>query len=370
MKNISILIKPASGLCNLNCKYCFYKDEIANRNNTNYGMISQETTENILNKFLLIEDLSTLTIAFQGGEPTLIGLDYYKNFIKLVNKKNINKVNILYTIQTNGTILNDEFLSFLKENNFLVGISLDGIKQTHDINRLDNNNNQTFEKVFNTIKKLKEYEIDFNILTVVTKSVAKNINQIYKFYKDNNFIYTQYIPVLNKINNKIEAYSITPHDYFIFLDTLFHLYYNDIKKGKYIYNRYFENIVRLLLNMNPEDCSLMGHCSIQFVIEANGNVYPCDFYCLDKYLLGNINQNDFNEILKNENSINFIKDSLNIYSKCKTCKYFKICRGGCKRNKDALSRNYYCSSYTNFFEKNIDKLLELAKILPLLKENA
>lgn len=368
MKSASILIKPASGLCNLNCKYCFYKDEMSNRKTNSYGFINKTTTSNILDKFLNIKDLTNLTIAFQGGEPTLIGLDYYKEFVKLAKEKNINNVNIYYTIQTNATLLNEEFAKFFSENNFLVGVSLDGTKNTNDLYRIDNNNKPVYDSILNGINLLKKYNVSFNILTVITKDVSKNINTIYKFYKDNNFKYTQYIPVLNKFNNSMCSYSLTPHDYTIFLQKLFDLYYKDIINNNYVYNRYFENLICLILNINPEDCSLNGHCSIQFVIEANGNVYPCDFYCLDKYLLGNINTNTVEELLK-EKAIDFIKESSNLNSKCTTCKYFKLCRSGCKRYKDGINRNYYCSSFINFFDMNLDRLIELSRILPQIKRN-
>lgn len=359
MKQISILIKPASGRCNLNCKYCFYKDEINLRNDTNLGLMSLNTYELILKAFLNIPGLDTLNIAFQGGEPCLAGLDFYKQAVLIPSKIN-NYVKINYSIQTNGTLIDDNWASFFKEYHFLVGISLDGIKETHDLYRPDLKNKETFNIVLANINILKRHQVDFNILTVITKEIAKRINDIYSFYKKNNFNYVQFIPCLNTYT---ENSFLLAHDYELFLNKLFNLYYNDIKKGHISYNRYFENLIGILLGHNPESCSMLGRCSLQYVFEANGDVYPCDFYALDDYLLGNINRSSLDDINTRAKEINFIQRSYLINQKCAQCKYFKLCRCGCLRERTANYKNRFCSAYYSFFDKNIDKLIELKNLI-------
>lgn len=372
MSAISLLIKPASGLCNLQCKYCFYNDEMAKRVIPSFGKMTTTTSNNIIKKFLSIPNLTNITIAFQGGEPTIVGLDYFKNFINQVNLLNKNNVRVNYSLQTNGTLLDEKWCLFLKENNFLVGISLDGTAKIHNLNRLDFSNEGTFDIVYAKINLLKKYAIPFNILTVITKETTKNIKEIYSFYKKENYTYQQYIPCLDGINERKgkESFSLLPHDYEIFLKKLFDLYYNDIKKGKYVYNRYFENLFLLLLGHKPENCSMGGFCSIQYVIEGNGNTYPCDFYAIDKYLLGNINTDSIDVIDEARKNCKFIESSYYIDSKCKKCKYLFLCKTGCRRDKEnngLLSRNFFCSAYYNFLEEKLPKLVELVNLIKLGK---
>lgn len=366
MKNISILIKPASGNCNINCKYCFYKDEMTNRNQASYGMMSIETYENILKNFFNLHDIKNINIAFQGGEPMLRGISFFQEIINIEKKINPG-IKVSYSIQTNGTLLSDEWCKFYKESNFLVGISLDGIKKTHDINRLTTTNEGTFSLVVKNIKKLKEYEINYNILTVITKDIVYNIDEIYNFYKENDFKYVQFIPCLNSLSDS-KSY-LYPHDFEIFLNKLFNLYYNDIIKGNYLYNRYFENLLCILLGENPEDCSLKGNCSLQYVIEANGNVYPCDFYAIDKYYLGNINKDNIKDLNLNLIKSKFIDDSYLLNQSCSKCEYINLCRCGCRRMRNKNYKNMYCSSYFNFFKKNYNKLIKLKNLIKSQKIN-
>lgn len=368
MRSVSLLIKPASGLCNLNCKYCFYHDEMTKRENSNYGIMTNQTFKNLIETFINLPNIKLISLAFQGGEPTVAGLSFFKDAINTVNTLNKNNVKIAYSIQTNATLLNDDWAKFLHDNKFLVGVSLDGDKSCHDLYRIDNNGNGTHSTVYKKIELLKKYNVEFNILTVITKKTSKNIEAIYRYYKENGFTFQQYIPCLDPLNEKKgnKDYSLLPHDYELFLNKLFNLYYNDIKSGEYVYNRFFENLIAILLGGNPEICSMNGCCSIQYVCEANGNIYPCDFYSIDEYLLGNINQNSIAEIDDKRKELRFIEDSMNIPDKCRACKYLNLCRTGCRRDKEIsgnINKNFYCSSLFNFFNKNLDKLIELAKLV-------
>lgn len=364
MYPINLLIKPASSICNFKCKYCFYEDITENRNISSYGFMSLNTLETIIKKALTFSIYSCGFI-FQGGEPTLVGLDFYKNVVEYVKKYNKKNLKIFYAIQTNGYFLNADWAKFLQKNNFLVGISLDGIEETNNINRITNDNLGTYDIVIDKINLLKKYKVEFNVLTVITSQVAKNINKIYKFYKENNIIYQQYIPCLNPIGDiSIKDYSLTPKLYGNFLCTLFDLWYKDITNNTFIYNRYFENLVGILKGYRPEACGMAGVCNIQNVIEADGSVYPCDFYVLDNYKIGNLLQDDFIQIHKNRENIKFIEKSTKIENSCKKCKWLNLCRGGCRRDRDRLldgniNINYYCDSYKQFFNYTIDRLLKL-----------
>ena len=174
MYPLNLLIKPASGYCNFKCKYCFYDDVAQNREVESYGFMSTKTLEEIVKKALKFAK-GECTFTFQGGEPTLVGLDFYKDLIKFQKKYNKKGLKIHNTIQTNGFLIDKEWAKFLHNNNFLVGISLDGTKEINDANRINANKEGTYNNILETIELFNKYKVEYNILTVVTSYVARNI---------------------------------------------------------------------------------------------------------------------------------------------------------------------------------------------------
>ena len=361
MADLSILIKPSSSLCNLKCKYCFYHDEAENRENASYGFMKEDVLEEIIKK-AAVYCKGTCTIVFQGGEPTLRGLDFFEEVIRLQKKYKTEEMMFSNAIQTNGMKLDREWARFFKKNRFLVGISLDGNSFTHDFFRIDSVGEGTFQQVMKGIKILQEESVDYNILTVVTPIVVKKISKIYSFYKEMGFEYLQFIPCLNPIGKEGEKYefSLSPNQYGQFLKSLFDLWYQDLEKGKIIHIQLFEEYIKMLYRQPPGLCGMAGFCTAQHVIEADGQVYPCDFYVLDRYKLGNIMESSFEEINEVRNSIHFIEESLVIPEKCKDCKYYPLCRGGCKRYRKDV--NILCEGYYQFFEYSIKRLEKAARM--------
>lgn len=364
MKAINLLIKPASSNCNLNCTYCFYNDVADNRAIKNYGIMNDTTLENMVKK--AFEEVEyQVNFAFQGGEPTLAGIDYFKKFHELVKKYNKNNINVTFALQTNGSLLNKKWTELFKKYNYLIGISLDGNKEIHNSFRVDKKGEETFSKVNKSLNLLKKEKVEFNILTVVNKMTAQNGKLIYKFFKNSGFRYFQFIPCLDELYSKEKKeYTLTDVDYGNFLNDTFELWYEDIMGGKKTSIRYFDNMVKIVLGEEPEACDMVGHCNINGIIESDGGVYPCDFYVLDEYKLGNINENSYTELFKSDKEQQFLKSSLVISDSCKVCKYFRLCRGGCRRHKEKNEKgeyqNRFCKSYLMFFDKNIDKLIEIA----------
>lgn len=369
MPVINLLIKPSSGQCNMHCDYCFYCDVMQNREQSSFGFMSLETIENVIKKALEFAE-QECTIAYQGGEPTLIGLDFFKKTIEFQNKYNVNNVKINNALQTNGYAITEEWAQFFVENNFLVGLSLDGTKDTNDIFRHNKALNGTFNKIMETVKIFNKYNVQYNILTVVNSQTAKKINSIYSFFKKNNFKYLQFIPCLQPIGKESEKkpYTLTAKAYGEFLNKLFDFWYKDVLEGNEVHIRQFENYIEMLLGYPPESCGMSGICGYQNVIEADGSVYPCDFYVLDKWKLGNLNENTFEEIYQKRTEVKFIEESMNIDEKCSNCKYFPLCRGGCKRYREPFENgkyqlNSFCKSYEMFFEHCGERLVGLAKRL-------
>ena len=210
-ENICIMLKPASGICNMRCKYCFYADETKKRAIANYGLMSFDTLHSVLEK-VLSEATRSCTIAFQGGEPTLAGLPFFRQAISICKGKNVNHCSISFAIQTNGLLIDDEWCEFFAENHFLVGISLDGPKELHDANRPDTVGKGTYSRVMHALQLLKSHGVNTNILTVVTADTAKNYRKAYNFFVRSGFDYQQYIPCLDPLSEPRgqQPWSLTP----------------------------------------------------------------------------------------------------------------------------------------------------------------
>ena len=348
-KDLSVMVKPASSMCNMRCKYCFYHNVAQSRQQSCYGVMTYGTTENLIRKALEFCDGGSIYFAFQGGEPLIAGIDFFSDFISLVKNLNKKDSKIYYGLQTNGTLIDSRWAEFFAANNFLLGISLDGDKDANNF-RLDADMNDTFSKVTKAIELLKEHHVDFNVLTVATGYTADNIENIYDYFKKQNFKYLQFIPCLRPFGNNSEnSLYMNVEQYASFLIKLFKLYAQDYAKGQYTSIRQLDNYVRLFLGENAEQCGMNGFCSRQFVIESNGNVYPCDFYCLDEWLLGNINEDSFEQIACAPKAYEFMRNSLPTSPQCKNCEYFRLCRGGgCKRSKEDRD---YCQAYKRFFKE-------------------
>ncbi|NLX77501.1 MAG: anaerobic sulfatase maturase [Clostridiaceae bacterium] len=367
MPPISLLIKPSSSNCNLRCQYCFYHSLAEKRTTASYGMMDLQTLELLVKKTFEYAD-TYCTFAFQGGEPTLAGLDYYKKLIEYVHKYNKNKVKVNYALQTNGMVIDDAWAKFLSDNKFLVGISLDGPKDLHDITRLDPQGKGTFSRVMNAVDLLNRHNAEYNILCVVNNYVARHARMVYSFFKKHNFRYLQFIPCLDPLGEKpgMYPYSLTPGRYAQFLKNLFDEWYNDVSNGNRISIRYFDNLVGMLMGYPPESCDMTGVCGSYFVIEANGGVYPCDFYVTDDWYLGSITDSSFEQLRTSSAANTFIDVSKHADQQCIDCKWFRLCRGGCRRLREPFENgkpvlNYYCSSYREFFEYSAGRMLKLAQ---------
>lgn len=360
-----IMLKPASGMCNLRCEYCFYTDETSKRAVPSRGMMSEETLSNILRR-TLSDVTKECTIAFQGGEPMLAGLPFFRLAAELTKEYNVNNCRVNFALQTNGTLLDDEWCKFLKENDFLVGISLDGVRDTHDMHRLDAQGKGTYTRVLRGIRLLEENGVEFNILTVLTGSVCRAFRRINDFYTRQGWEYRQYIPCLDPLEEERggHPWSLTPERFGQYLKTAFDCWYHDIGVGKKTYHRYFDNLLRIMRSLPPEACGMLGRCTLQYVIEADGSVYPCDFYMLDRYLLGNLNEQGFGELDKRRSELMFIGESAMLPEECVNCRYRPLCRGGCRRDRDYFERglgvNYYCEAYKSFFDYAFPRLQALA----------
>ncbi len=361
MKSISFLIKPASSLCNLRCRYCFYYDIANHREVPTYGVMEMDTMHALIDKALNFGNNVQITFAFQGGEPMLAGIDYFTSFCEYVDCHRTKQV-IKYSLQSNGTMIDDVWCKFFKKYNFLIGISLDGYKEIHDYCRKNRMLNGTYSTVYKSIQLLRKHKVPFNILTVLTSQLSKHPEKLFHYYKQNQFSYIQLIPCLPGLYETENGMSLHPKNFASFYITFFRLWLEEYKKGNYISILLFDNIILMFKGMKPQQCGMLGQCAPQFVVEGNGNVYPCDFYVLDKYCCGNINENSILEIVKNVNMKKFLKEERRLCKQCINCEFLKICHKNCKRLNIAYYTESYCG-YREFLLYTKDVFLKIANVL-------
>lgn len=363
MQSITVMVKPVSSACNMRCKYCFYADVASRREQASMGIMSDATLENLVRKALRYADNSA-TFAFQGGEPTLAGLDFYKKLVEYQRRYNSHGVAIQNVIQTNGYFLDDELLDFLAKERFLVGVSFDGTPQIHDKMRLDSAGTPTSEAVINSIEKLQARGIDFNILCVVNKHVARHPVECFNYLKKYRFI--QYIACLDNFDSPPTEHSLTAEDYADFLKKSFDLYYEEFKKGSFVSIRNFDNYLGIIGGYEPENCAMCGRCAQYYLVEADGGVYPCDFYVLDRWRMGNINESSFFKLAKSPIAAEFASATLHTDPACMQCKWYALCRSGCRRDREPVvdnipALNKWCPSYKALFDYAFPRMQEMAK---------
>ena len=271
------LIKPASGFCNMRCDYCFYADEIKERTEKDYGMMSTETAHHLVDLAFSGLDSGFVTFGFQGGEPTTRGMDFFRDFCAYARKKAYGTmIDVNFSIQTNGFLIDREWASFFAENHFLVGLSMDGYGKIHDTYRHIPGGKGSFKYVFRASNLFKQAGVEFNILSTVNNLVSLHAEEIYSFFKKNGFNHLQFIPCIDAIGGDrgSHPWSLDAAEYGRFLKKLFPLYFNDWKRGDFTSIRYFDNLVLMLTGEMPEACGMAGVCSRNMVVEADGSVFP------------------------------------------------------------------------------------------------
>lgn len=368
MRPIQVMLKPVSGMCNMRCRYCFYTDETEKRAIASYGMMSAQTLESVLTQVLSAAARSC-AILFQGGEPTLAGLPFFEEAVKMSRRLNRNGCQLSFALQTNGLLIDEDWCRFLSEHHFLVGVSLDGTKDIHDINRIDAAGNGTYGRVMHALQLLKSHGVDTNILTVVTAHTVRSYQKIYGFFARNGFTYQQYIPCMDPLGEERgqHPWSLSPAQFEQYLKTAFDCWYRDAMAGRKKYHRYFDNLLLMLNGQPPETCGMLGRCGRQYVVEADGSVYPCDFYALDRYRLGDLRTDTIAQIDRRRQELGFIQESAAVAEECHGCRWKNLCRGGCRRDRDyfaqGIQKNYYCTAYQAFLTYAYPRLAEVYRRL-------
>ena len=351
MKPFSLLIKPASADCNLRCEYCFYIGHLKNLKIT--PRMSDEVLEIMISSYMSTNQNNNYAFGWQGGEPTIMGLDFFKKAVQLQRKYGPPGATVSNGLQTNGTLITDEMAKFLGEYKFLLGVSLDGPEYLHDYYRKTIGLTPTHSLVMRGIEHLKRHNVDFNILTLVNNKTVKKPKEIYQYHKSHGFFFHQYIPCVEfDANNKPLPWSITGEEWGAFLCELFDEWIKeDVKK---ISIRLFDSIVEYLVYHQYNVCYMNNDCCQYFVVEYDGGVYPCDFFVRDDLLIGNVKTGTWDDFLKSPVYKRFGRQKIQWNQLCNSCPYINMCHGDCQKfriggpsSPDLLS--VLCSGWKKFY---------------------
>ena len=363
---LNFLVKPSSSACNMRCRYCFFEDEAASRKKADLGMMTQQTAA-----LLIREAMSSsrgadgVHFAFQGGEPTLMGLPFFRYFWEEAARQNRDRRPVSYSMQTNGLALTPEWGDFFRENHFLVGLSLDGLKAVHDALRQDAAGRGTWNRIAKSLALLENLHVDVNVLCVVTSYIAKSPVKVYRALKSLGIRYIQFIPCLDPLKRERGSlrYSLRPADYGRFLCGLFDEWYRDWENGQYISIRLFDDYVHLAMGLSSGSCTVGGRCGGYLVIEGDGGIYPCDFYALDAWRCGELGRTSLEKISDSPIWQHFLARRTNRPAACSRCPWEHLCGGGCPRDwyeDNGQKENYYCPAFRQLFAYAGERIARIA----------
>ncbi len=352
----SVLVKPTGPDCNLDCIYCFYlkKDKLFPE--TKAHPMSAAIQEEMIRQ-IMQQSGDAVSISWQGGEPALMGLDFYKRAIELELKYGHGQF-VGNGFQTNGVLLDREWAGFFKKYDWLIGLSLDGTEHIHDRYRMDKGHRKTWQTVEDKAKMLLEEGVAVNAMCCITDYSSEYAEELYTYYKNLGMNWMQFIPVVESDPNAsdlVAPFSLTAEKYGHFLITLFDLWLADFKNGAPVSSiRHFESVFHRYVGMETPDCTFMKECGAYVVIEHNGNVYSCDFFVENRYRLGNIRYEKIINLLNTKKQTDFGKAKAMLPGKCRMCPWYSKCFGGCTKDriKDPGDHHHprFCDSYKLFFE--------------------
>jgi uncharacterized protein len=359
----SLLIKPASADCNLRCDYCFYLDHAALYPETKIHRMSEDVLERMVSSFLAQEQ-EQYVFAWQGGEPTMMGLPFFKRVTELQQTYGRKGAVVGNGLQTNGTLIDDAWVSHLAQYRFLLGVSLDGPETIHDKYRCDIQGKGSHARVIKGIQHLNEKQVAFNILSLVSQANVHDARMVFHYYLEQGFQYHQYIPCVefDADGNRL-PFAITGAEWGDFLCTIFDAW---LEAGySSVSVRLFDSILTLLVLGRANDCHMMPQCANVLVIEYNGDVYPCDFFVEPHLKLGNIMEMEWEELLHHDRFQQFRAQKSRWNERCNACDYVRFCAGDCLKNRfvkadDPKHLSWLCEGWSQFYSHALPKLKQIA----------
>lgn len=373
-QGIHIVAKPIGPKCNLNCDYCFYLEKQALFPKGEDYMMSDEVLQAYITKYITLQPTPVVGFVWQGGEPTLLGLDFYKRVVEL-QRPYAGQKEITNSLQTNGTLLDDEWCAFLKENNFLVGLSLDGPKEIHDRYRKDRGGKGSFDKVMRGLKLLQKHGVEYNVMATVARETTYKPLEVYRFFKDQNVEFIQFAPVIERVagaeeqelglklagysslsadqeNSQVTDWSVVPEAYGDFLIAVFDEWIRNDVGTTNVMN--FEWALNSWIGNSSPVCQFAQSCGKAIMLEHNGDLYACDHSMYPEFKLGNIVNDNPVRLAENSVAKGFGVKDANLPVSCQECDVLKACWGGCPKHRFARTWNdepvyYLCEGYKKYF---------------------
>ena len=403
LEGFHLMAKPAGPACNLGCDYCFYREKINFFSEDNDFRMSDEILEAYTREYIRSQPGDTVVFEWQGGEPTLAGLDFFQRALNFQKQYNTGK-QISNSLQTNGILLDDEWCAFLKKNNFLVGLSLDGPEAIHNTHRKDKNGYPTFSKVFSALKLMQKHRIDVNVLAAVTRESSKHPLEIYRFFREANVRFIQFIPVVERnadpkarqlgiplavppsitqveTSTAVTPWSVKPHQFGEFLIRIYDEWIRHDVGEIFVMN--FEWSLGAWAGTRPGMCHFSAQCGQNLIMEHNGDIFSCDHFMYPDFCIGNIREWELLEKIQSRKQIAFGEaKETGLPEYCRRCKVLFACRGGCPKHRFSVTPegkpglNYLCPGFKHFFEHirpSMERMLALIyerkPVSLIMKEN-
>jgi uncharacterized protein len=370
LRAFHVMAKPTGAQCNLECDYCFFLKKDRLYPDSNFRM-SDETMEDYIRQTIEGHHVPEVTIAWQGGEPTLMGLDFFRRAVEVEKKYMRPGTRIENTLQTNGVLIDEEWCEFFHENNFLIGLSLDGPRQMHNAYRHDKGGKSVFDKVVRAVRLMQDHDVEFNILCTVHAKNSRHPLEVYRFFRDElEARYIQFIPIVERDNEtgnqegtQVTDRTVDPEQYGRFLIEIFDEWVR--RDVGFMFVQFFDGVLASYVRGRSTLCILTPVCGEGVALEHNGDLYSCDHFVEPRYFLGNISQNSIPELVSSEAQRSFgmaKSDTLPKY--CRECQFLFTCHGECPKNRVLTTPdgepglNWLCKGLKAFFA-HVDRPMQI-----------
>lgn len=383
-----VLAKPIGPICNLGCRYCFYLEKESLFPAGEQFRMSDEMLDAFVRQYISQQDVPEIQFAWQGGEPTLLGVDFFRKVVSAQQRHAGGKV-IHNAIQTNGTLLDDAWGEFLAQNRFLVGLSLDGPRPLHDAYRVDKRQRPTFDLVMRGLKVLRKHAVEFNTLTVVNRRNAEHPHEVYTFLKETGSGFLQFIPLVERkasglekksgltlasppghgsAQEEVTSWSVHPEAYGTFLVDIFDEWIRrDVGR---VFVQMFDVALGNWMGLGSSLCVFRETCGQALALEHNGDVFSCDHYVYPRYRLGNLLNTSLGDMVASEQQRTFGTDKRDTLPRyCRECPVRFACHGECPKHRFVKTPdgepglNYLCPAYRRFFTHADPYLRRMADLL-------
>ncbi|MCC6485636.1 MAG: anaerobic sulfatase maturase [Armatimonadetes bacterium] len=368
-QSFHVMLKPRGAICNLDCSYCFYLRKEALFERDSSFKMSDEVLESFTRQYIEAQSVPEVTFAWQGGEPTLMGIEFFEKALECQRKYARPGMTIHNAFQTNGTLIDDEWCTFLRDNRFLVGLSLDGPRELHDANRVDKGGHPTFDRVYATLKRFQRYGIEHNVLCVVNSVNCHKPLEVYRFFRDERVQFMQFIPAVEQLpDGAVTDWTVPAEHWGRFLCGVFDEWVR--KDVGRIFVQHFDMSLQAWMGMEPSLCVHAKTCGNALAMEHSGDLFSCDHFVRPEYYLGNIMRTPMKQMAASPFQRKFGQDKLDTLPRqCRECEVRFVCNGGCPKDRFITTAdgeeglNYLCAGYRMFFNHINGPMRTMARLL-------